>query len=56
MKLFVCKKHNQIKFSASQRISNMNCMNYDHNKKIELFKFRSIQIEISIAWRALFEK
>ena len=27
--------------SASQRISNVNCMNYDHNKNVGLFEFHS---------------
>jgi len=31
----------KIKISASQLISNMICMNYDHNKKFGLFKFYS---------------
>jgi len=30
-----------IKISASQLISNMICMNYDHNKKFGLLKFHS---------------
>ena len=25
--------------SANQRISNVNCMNYDHNKNVGLFEF-----------------
>ena len=39
MELFVGKKI--IKISASQRISVKNCMNYDHNKNVGLFKFQS---------------
>jgi len=39
--LFVRKNITKIKISASKRIFNMNCMNYDHNKKIGLFKFKS---------------
>ena len=39
MELFVRKKI--IKISASQHISVKNCMNYDHNKNVGLFKFRS---------------
>ena len=31
----------KINFSASQRISNMNCMTYDHNQLFGLFKFHS---------------
>jgi len=30
-----------IEISASQLISNMICMNYDHNKKFGLLKFHS---------------
>ena len=41
MELFVRKKTTKIKLSASQRISNKNCMNYDHNKTFGLFKFQS---------------
>jgi len=29
----------KIKISASQLISDMICMNYDHNKKFKLLKF-----------------
>jgi len=39
--VFVRKHKKNIKISASQLISNMICMNYDHNKKIGLFKFHS---------------
>jgi len=35
------KNTTKIKIGASQRISNMNCMNYDHNKMFGLFKFQS---------------
>jgi len=31
----------KIKISASQLISNMICMNYDHNRKFGLLKFHS---------------
>ena len=31
----------KIKINASQLISNMICMNYDHNKKFGLLKFHS---------------
>jgi len=39
----MCSKENtrKIKISASQLISNMICMNYDHNKKFGLLKFHS---------------
>jgi len=46
VELFVRK--NTTKYSASQRISNMNCMNYDHNKIYWLFEFQS-------GYRKLFE-
>ena len=32
VELFVRKQNTTVKISASQCISNMNCMNYDHNK------------------------
>jgi len=35
------KTTNKINFSACQRISNINCMNYDHNQFFGLFKFHS---------------
>ena len=35
------KNTNKIKNSVRQRISNMNCMNYDHNQFLGLFKFQS---------------
>jgi len=38
--VFVNKKR-KIKISASELISNMICMNYDHNKKFGLLKFHS---------------
>ena len=38
--LFV-KNGTKIKISASQRISNMNCKNYNHNIKLGVFKFQS---------------
>ena len=41
MELGVCKKTQERKISASQLISNMICMNYDHNKKFGLLKFHS---------------
>jgi len=37
----VHKKTPKIRISASQGISHINCMNYDHNKKFGLFKFKS---------------
>ena len=39
----MCSTENtrKIKISASHFISNMNCMNYDHNKKFGLIKFHS---------------
>jgi len=41
VKLFDRKKHTtKIKISASQRIFNTKCMNYDHNKHVGLFKFQ----------------
>jgi len=39
VELFVRKNTIEIKTSASQRISIKNCMNYDHNKNVGLFKF-----------------
>jgi len=42
VELFVRKKNTtKTKISASQRISVKNCMNYDHNKNVGLFKFPS---------------
>ena len=42
MELFFRKKTQaRLKISASQLISNMICMNYDHNKKFGLLKFHS---------------
>ena len=42
MELFVRYKNTtKIKISASQHISNMNFMNYDHNQFYGLFKFQS---------------
>jgi len=39
VELFIRNKNtNKIKISACQRISNMNCMNYDLNKYFGLFK------------------
>jgi len=35
------KTQARLKKSASQLISNMICMNYDHNKKFGLLKFHS---------------
>jgi len=39
----MCELENisKIKISASQLISNMICINYDHNKKFGLLKFHS---------------
>jgi len=39
--LFVRKNTTKTKISASQRISNMHCIDYDHNKYFGLFKFQS---------------
>ena len=39
--LFV-KNTTKIKISVSKRVSNMNCMNYDHNQFFGLFKFQSV--------------
>jgi len=41
VELFVRKNTTKIKISASQRISVKNCMNYDNNKNVGLFKFQS---------------
>jgi len=41
VELFVRKNTTKIKISVSQRISIKNCMNYDHNKNVGIFKFQS---------------
>ena len=44
MEIFVREVNpTKINISASQRISNMNCMNYDHNKSLGLFKFKKLK-------------
>ena len=37
-----------IKISASQLISNMICINYDHNKKFGLLKFHLGYVEFNV--------
>jgi len=37
-----------IKISASQLISNMICINYDHNNKFELLKFHSGYVKFNV--------
>jgi len=39
MELYVLKNTKNIKINASQLISNMICIKYDHNKKFWLLKF-----------------
>jgi len=34
--LIVCKNTTKLKISASQRISNLKCMNNDNNKKLAI--------------------
>ena len=41
MEIFVRKNTIKIKMSASKRITVKDCMKYDHNKNVGLFKFQS---------------